>query len=135
MVRRFSLALACFICSQSVASAATPSPTTHFYFSEFKRPTRGSETTATVDVAFFVRPRTATAEGILRAEMTTALKFAQPTFDILGNAWFSPTGDEAEEEVVKLTGAADALLYERSTGKIRAYKLLDELRKGGLNKK
>ena len=51
----------------------------------------------------------------------------------MGHAWFSPSGDEVDEEQLKLVSGETTLLFERKTGKIRVYTMEEVLK--GLGKK
>ena len=105
----------------SFCGAAEPSPQTHVYSIEYKRPVQGTDV-STIDVIFFVRVTAAQAEGFLRTELDRALKLFPPKGDLLANAWFSPTGNEVDESMIPLSDGSTSLVYSKKTAKVLTFK-------------
>jgi len=91
--------------------ADEPNPRTHVYFSEYRKPVRGSEGVYTLDMVFFVRLAPQKAEAMLRGEIDRILQMFPPEGNILANAWYSRTGDKIDEELIGMTDGSQSLVY------------------------
>ena len=124
-----------------LALAESHSARSHYYTVEALRPSPRLPTDKGPDAASFsvvfygTRPSPQFAETALRSEMEVFARLYRPNHNVLGIAWYSANGNELNEEKLKLPNGPDALLFEPSTGKIRGYDLMQELKKSGLGKR
>lgn len=72
------------------------------YRVEFHNPVRGAEGIYTLDVIFSHKTTAAEADRALRRELGNVLHRRMPDGNILASAWYSPTGDEIDEDLVGL---------------------------------
>lgn len=113
-MKRFCfLAFILFIISMLYSSV--PSPKTHIYYTEY---TKAVASVHCLNVIFFIKSTPQQAEEILRAEMQFIIKNLKPKFDVLGTAWYSPTGDEVDEEMIILSNGKKHLVYSIKTKSI-----------------
>jgi hypothetical protein len=78
---------------------------------------------AMVDVTFRGRrPTSADAERVLRGCMDAALKQFGRAVDVMGTAWHSASGQDADDKMVPVTDGSDHLVFDTKTGKILTWK-------------
>ena len=100
---------------------AAPNPRTHEYAVEVTKPAPGNPLFL-VSVYFYRQPAPGMAEAITRDQMALFVKYFAPRKnDVMGSAWFSATGEEGTEQMLKFSGGSTTLLYERRTSKIRLF--------------
>jgi hypothetical protein len=98
--------------SFSFMNATQPSPKTHVYFTEYKKPIASVHS---LDTTFFVKVTPEQAEDILRIEVEFTIKHFSPKFDVLATAWYSPTGSEADEKMITFKNGKQHLVYSIKT--------------------
>jgi hypothetical protein len=93
-----------------------PSPQTHIYFTEYKKPVSGN--VSTINAVFFNRVDSNQVERFLRLELERVIKLFSPQTDLLATAWLGgPT-----EKMVKLPDGSNHLIYVFSKKKIYTWK-------------
>jgi hypothetical protein len=107
--------------------ARTPSPTTHFYFIEYRRAPAG-ESITTLNAVFFIKVTGMQAESVLRSELALVQKLFPPKTDVLATAWFSPTADESDEKEILLPDGSNCLLYSAKDRVVLTWKEYDKRR-------
>jgi hypothetical protein len=112
-MRKLILFVICFlfIFTVPVVLARDPSPTTHFYLIEYKRPVQGSGNTSTLHIVFYDKIESRQAEAFLRSELERLIKLIPPKCTILAVAWHS-TGDYLTERMIKLPDGSHSLIYD-----------------------
>jgi hypothetical protein len=91
------------------------------YRVEFHKPVRGAEGVYTLDVIFSHRATAAEADRVLRRELGVVLQRAAPDGNILASAWYSPTGEQIDEDLVALPDGSLHLVYVRKLKKILTF--------------
>jgi hypothetical protein len=136
-IMRLSLFFAAFVIASAGYSAAEPAaqrprstaiqcggdlPAGSKTAASFTAENRGVSP-ATVDVTFRGRrPSSAEAERVLRACMDVALSRFGRTTDVMGTAWYSASGREANDDTVPLKDGSAHLIFETKQGKILTWK-------------
>jgi hypothetical protein len=96
-----------------------PSPKTHFYIIEFKKPVIGG--VATLNVIFFDDVQPKGVETFLKLEIEKLKKLFPISFDILATGW-SSLGDASTERIIKLSDGSNNLIYQFKKNQILTYK-------------
>jgi hypothetical protein len=99
-----------------------PSPQTHFYQVEYKKPMKGLESVATLDVVFYTKVSTKQAEDFLRSELAFVVGSLEPKTDILASAWYSKNGEDADEEQMDMTDGSSNLFFWKERSKTVLWK-------------
>lgn len=102
MQKKLILTIVIFLLVLPILNAKEPSPNTHVYFIEYGKPVKGAGTVQTLNAVFFVKINSQQAEVILREELNRAVNFFPPQGDIVATAWFSPTGNDIDEQQITL---------------------------------
>jgi hypothetical protein len=116
------ISLTVVLCSPILAIATEPSPKTHIYVIEYKKPVRGAETVNMLNAIFFVKVTPQQAESVLRTELDRIRKLFPPEGDVLANAWFSTTGNEVDEEQISLSDGSTSLIFTSKINKFTSKK-------------
>ena len=93
------------------------SPSTHYYFTEFKRPVSGSGNTATLFVVFYAKIDARRIEGFLRTELERSLRLFPFKGSIIAKAYYATDVDSIEKPI-KFSDGSDLLIYDHQKGKI-----------------
>lgn len=83
------------------------------YRTEFHDPVRGAPGVFALDVIFSRRTSAREAEAVLREEVARIIRLRHPNGDVLANAWYSPTGQEIDEDLITLPDGSSHLIYWR----------------------
>jgi hypothetical protein len=110
------------VLSPILAIATEPSPKTHIYVIDYKKPVPGAETVNMLNVTFFVKVTPQQAESVLRTELDRIRKLFPPEGDALAIAWFSPTGNEVDEEQISLSDGSTSLIFTSKINKFTSKK-------------
>jgi hypothetical protein len=78
---------------------------------EYHDPVRGAEGVYTLDVIFAYRASAPEAERILRRQIDRILLRRPPRGTILASAWYSPTGEEIDEDLLTLPDGSQHLVH------------------------
>ncbi len=100
-----------FVFAVPTLFARDPSPATHFYFIEYKKPIQGSDNIATLHVVFYEKIESHQAEAFLKSEIERLIKLIPPKCTILAVAWYA-TGDYLTERMIKLPDGSRSLIYD-----------------------
>lgn len=100
------------VVSFSAISATQPSPKTHVYFTEYRKPIASVHS---LDTTFFVKVTPEQAEAIIRIEVEFTIKHFSPKFDVLATAWYSPTGNEVDEKIITFKNGKQHIVYSIKT--------------------
>lgn len=122
MQKKLILAIFIFLLVFSIANAKEPSPNTHVYFIEYGKPVKGAGAVQTLNAVFFVKINLQQAEAILREELDRIINFFPPQGDILATAWFSPTGNDIDEQQITLVDGSTQLIFSKKVNKILTWK-------------
>lgn len=82
-----------------------PSPQTHLYFTEYKKPVSGN--VSTINAIFFNKVDSNQVETFLRLELERIIKLFSPQSDLLATAWLGGP----KEKMIKLPDGSNHLIY------------------------
>jgi len=122
MQKKLILAIFIFLLVLSIANAKEPSPNTHVYFIEYGKPVKGAGAVQTLNAVFFVKINSQQAEAILREELNRTINFFPPQGDIVATAWFSPTGNDIDEQQIILVDGSSQLIFSKKVNKVFTWK-------------
>ena len=122
MQKKLILSIFIFLLVLSIANAKEPSPNTHIYFIEYEKAVKGAGAAKILNAIFFVKINSQQAEAILREELNRAINFFPPQGDIVATAWFSPTGNDIDEQQITLVDGSSQLIFSKKVNKVLTWK-------------
>lgn len=75
-----------------------------------------------LNAIFFVKVTSQQAESVLRTELDRIRKLVPPEGNVLAIAWFSPTGNEVDEEQISLSDGSTSLVFTSKIDKFTSKK-------------